>query len=191
MNFLRQIGVYSGMKTLRIVFAALACGLSAGSAQDSLPNADKLSVWLPLQVIPSMTLYNDERTSAFGFEWEATPLLYSFGINRYISPWYSFVVEPTARFTGSVELNVAGQVFTTKLGTSYFAFSGHLMGFVPLAERGEHLTLNLGMGAYRIDGRTRLFKVAGVSTLFGMMHFNLKHADRPTTWIGSLEFRVF
>lgn len=160
-------------------------------AQWTQENADKLSVWLPLQLIPTLTHYSDPSGSHFGFEWEATPLLYSFGINRYLSPWYSFVVEPPARFTGSIELNIAGQVFTTKPGNSYFAASGHLMGFIPLSERGEHLTLNLGLGAYRIDGRTRLFKVAGISTLFGMLHFNLKHADRPTTWIGSLEFRIF
>ncbi|MBI4417758.1 MAG: hypothetical protein HY563_03205, partial [Ignavibacteriales bacterium] len=154
-------------------------------------NADRLSVWLPLQAIPNITHYNDARTSALGFEWEVTPLLYSFGINRYISPWYSFIVEPTARFTGSIELAVAGQIFTTKLGPSYFTSSGHLMAFVPLSERGEYLTLNLGVGVYRLEGRTRLFKIVGMSTLFGMLHFNVKHTDNPTAWIGSLEFRVF
>lgn len=176
-------------KTLLVI--TLACAVTRADAQSSQENADKFSVWLPLQLLPTLTLYNDSRTSNFGFEWEVTPVLYSFGINRYVSPWYSFIVEPTARFTGSIEFNIAGQIFTSKLGRSYFASSGQIMGFIPLSERGEHLTMNLGMGAYRIEGRTRIFKIAGISTLFGMLHLNLKHADNPTAWIGSLEFRVF
>ncbi|MEX0602825.1 MAG: hypothetical protein WD295_05760 [Bacteroidota bacterium] len=150
-----------------------------------------MSVWLPLQAVPSPTWYGGPEGTAFGFEWEFTPLLYSYGINRQISPWYSFFVEPTARFTGSIELNGAVQVFTSKVGQSYFAFSGHLLGFIPLIERGEHLTLNAGLGLYRIGDRTPLFKVAGVSTLFGMIHLNLKHSSRPEAWIASLEFRLF
>ncbi|MEX2190474.1 MAG: hypothetical protein WEB33_07205, partial [Bacteroidota bacterium] len=99
--------------------------------------------------------------------------------------------EPTARFVGSIEVSLAGQVHTTKLGQSYFSSSGQVMGFIPLSERGEHLTLNLGVAAYRIQSDTRLFKVIGFSSFFGMLHFNLKHADSPSTWIGSLEFRIF
>ena len=155
------------------------------------PNESKFGVWLPLQLIPSMVFYNDAAQSNFGFEWEVTPLLYSFGMNDQISPWYSFIVEPTARFVGSIEVGLAGQVFTTKLGQSYFSSSGQVMGFIPLSERGEHLTMNIGLAAYRMQGDTRVFKVLGISSFFGMLHFNLKHAENPTTWIGSLEFRIF
>lgn len=168
-------------------FSSLAPAQIHGSPQ----NESKFGVWLPLQLIPTMTLYNDPVRANFGFEWEVTPLLYSFGMNDQISPWYSFIVEPTARFVGSVELSVAGQVFTTKLGRSYFASSGQLMGYIPLSERGEHLTLNLGAAAYRIQNQTRVFAVVGVSSFFGILHFNLKHAGGPSTWIGSLEFRIF
>ena len=168
---------------------ALLPGSTVG--QDRPENESKVAIWLPLQLLPSVTTYNDRNFSNFGFEWEVTPLLYSFGMNDQISPWYSFIVEPTARFVGSVELTVAGQIFTTKLGTSYFSSSAQVMGFVPLSERGEHLTLNLGAGFYQIAGETRVFKIAGISTLFGILHLNIKHADRPSAWIGSLEFRVF
>lgn len=161
------------------------------AAQPARQPSGKFGVWLPLQVVPSLTWYSDPSQSAFGFEWEATPLLYSFGMNKQISPWYSFMVEPPARFTGSVELNVAGQIFTSKVGTSYFAASANLMGYVPLVARGEELTLNLGVGAYRIAHRTRVFAVAGFSTLFSFVHLNLKHASNPSTWIVSLEFRFF
>ncbi len=154
-------------------------------------NESKFGVWLPLQLVPTFSYYADPVRSNFGFEWEATPVLYSFGMNDQISPWYSFIVEPTARFVGSVEITIAGQVFTTKLGQSYFSSSGQVMGYLPISERGEHLTLNLGLAAYRLQNDTRVFKVIGLSSFFGILHFNLKHAGSPTTWIGSLEFRIF
>lgn len=177
------------MKRLLIVFAFFSVASDARAQDVTLPS--KLGTWLPYQLIPNLSLYSSSAHSGFGFEWETTPLLYSFGMNKQISPWYSFVVDPPARFTGSIELSVAGQIFTTKLGSSYFAYSGHMMAYAPLIERGEHLTLNFGAGIYRVADRTRIFKVAGISTLLGIVHFNIKHSPNPTTWIGSLELRVF
>jgi len=173
-----------------ILIILVVCFVSRAKSQpDDEPG--RIGVWLPLQLIPNLTWYSSTPLSGFGFEWEATPILYTFGMNKQISPWYSFIIEPTARFTGSIELVFAGQLFTTKMGSSYFAASGHLMGTIPLIERGEHLTLNIGVGAYSVANQTRVFKVAGISTLFGIVHFNLKHSDNPTTWISSLEFRIF
>ena len=177
------------MKKLLLSLFVTGCIFHA-AAQTEEPE-ERFGVWFPLQVLPNLTLYSSSPLSGFGFEWEFTPVLYTFGMNKQISPWYAFIVEPTARFTGSIELVVAGQLFTTKMGGSYFAASGHLMGTIPLIERGEHLTLNLGIGAYQIADRTRIFKVAGISTLFGIVHFNVKHGENPTTWITSLEFRIF
>ena len=176
------------MKWLVPVFLFLWASLSP--AQPSAEPSGKFGTWLPLQFMPSITRYSDQHQSGFGFEWEATPLLYSFGMNKQVSPWYSFIVEPPARFTGSVEVNVAGQIFTTKLGTSYFASSAQLMGYIPLIARGEELTLNVGVGAYQIANRTAFVTVAGFSSLFSFVHLNLKHAN-PSTWIVSLEFRFF
>lgn len=180
------------MKELALILICTGfSSLAPAQTQGSVQNESKFGVWLPLQLIPSMVLYHDAAQSNFGFEWEVTPLLYSFGMNNQISPWYSFIVEPTARFVGSVEISLAGQVYTTKLGQSYFSSSGQLMGYIPLSERGEHLTLNLGVAAYRLQNDTRVFAVLGVSSFFGILHFNLKHAGGPSTWIGSLEFRIF
>ena len=154
-------------------------------------NSDKFGTWLPYQAIPSFTLYSGSGHSAFGFEWEVTPLLYSFGMNKQISPWYFFIVEPPGRFTGSVELNLACQVFTRKVGSSYFSLSGSVMGFIPLIERGEHLTLNVGVAMYRFGEQTPVFGVLGISTLFGILHVNVKHSPKEKIWITSLEWRVF
>lgn len=179
-------------RTLAVITAAVVAVLSDSPAFAQTPqNADKLSTWLPYQAIPTLTFYSGAPNSAFGFEWELTPALFSFGMNRHISPWYFFIVEPPGRFTGSIELNLAAQIFTQKVGPSYFGLSGTVMGFIPLIERGEHLTLNLGVSAYRVGARTPVFGVVGVSTLFGMVHLNLKHSPPENIWITSLEWRVF
>ena len=154
-------------------------------------SANKLSTWMGVQMIPSPVLLSTPSEAPFGFEWEAAPLLYSFGMTKLVSPWYSFLVEPPARFTGSIELVVSGQVFTTKVGTSYFGGSVQLLGHIPLIEKGEHLGLNFGLAQYSYSDSRPLFKVLGVSTLFGMAHFNLKHSSSPPMWMGSLEVRMF
>lgn len=173
---------------LAFVVAVLACAPVSAQAPQ---NADKFSTWLPYQAIPSLSLYSGAPNSAFGFEWEITPLLYSLGMNKQISPFYFFIVEPPGRFTGSIELNFAVQAFTRKIGSSYFGLSGTVMGFIPLIERGEHLTLNVGMSVYRVGGGTPVFGVLGVSTLFGIVHLNVKHSPPQRIWITSLEWRVF
>lgn len=152
---------------------------------------DKFSSWMAVQMIPSPVLLSTPSATPFGFEWEATSLLYSFGMTKLVSPWYSFLVEPPARFTGSIELVVSGQIFTTKVGTSYFGGSAQLLGHIPLIEKGEHLGLNIGVAQYSYSDARPLFKVLGVSSIFGILHFNLKHSSSPAMWMGSLEVRMF
>lgn len=154
-------------------------------------NADQFSTWLILQAVPSFTLVSSHTQTSFGFEWEAAPLLYSFGMTKLVSPWHAFFVEPTARFTGSIELVLTGQTLTRKVGSSYFGGSIQLLGHVPLIERGEHLALNVGLAQYYFSHSTPLLKVIGISTLFGIVHLNLKQSSNPSIWIGSLELRIF
>ena len=177
--------------SLALMVFALAALPSAGTVAQAPQNADKFRTWLPYQGIPSFSFYSGVPNSAFGFEWELTPVLYSFGMNKQISPWYFFIVEPPGRFTGSIELNFALQTFTRKVGSSYFGLSGTVIGFIPLLERGEHLTLNLGASVYRVGNRTPIFGIVGLSTLFGILHVNLKHSPSEHIWITSIEWRVF
>ena len=112
-------------------------------------------------------------------------------MTRLVSPWKSFIVEPPARFTGSIEFVVSGQILTEKVGNSYFGGSAQLLGHIPLIERGEHLGLTVGIGSYSFSQSTPFFKVVGISTLFGFLHFNLKQSASPKLWVGSIEFRFF
>jgi hypothetical protein len=152
---------------------------------------NRLVSWLELQAVPSFVLTSRSGQTAFGFQWGATPLLYSFGMTRLISPWHSFIVEPPARFTGSLELFTTGQINTSKIGSSYFAGSVQLLGHIPLIERGEYLALNLGIARYSYGDWSSNYAVLGVSTLFGFAHFNVKHGLRNADWMGSFELRFF
>ncbi len=157
----------------------------------NLENADKFSTWLYYQFVPNLTWTTFPSETHFAFEWEATPLMYSFGINRHVSPWYSFFAEPPARFSGSLEFSVSGLVYTTKPGSSYFGTSAQLVAHIPLIERGEHLAFNAGIAKYFTADTAPTFYFGGFSTLFGFLHFNLKYSPDPRIWMTSLEFRFF
>jgi len=144
-----------------------------------------------LQAIPGMMVVSHPGDIPFAFEWEATPLLYSFGMTRLVSPWHSFYVPPPARFTGSIELKLTGQLSTRKTGASYFGSSVQLIGHIPLIERGEYLGLNVGVAQYAFAGSSPWFKVVGVSALFGFVELNFKHSSDPTIWMGTIELRFF
>lgn len=147
--------------------------------------------WLEYQSIPSLMVISHPSDIPFAFEWEATPLLYSFGMTRLVSPWHAFKIEQPARFTGSIELKLTGQISTRKTGTSYFSSSAQLIGHIPLVERGEYLGLNVGVAKYAFAGSSPWFKVVGISTLFGFVEFNFKHSSDPEMWMGTVEFRFF
>lgn len=178
-----------------IVWIILGCGtvflVATLAGAQEIENGDRLSTWLLFQGIPSYTVASTSSQSRFGFEWEATPLLYSFGLTKLVSPWRSFFVEPTARFTGSIELVLTGQAFPKKFGPSHFGSSVQLLGHLPLNERGEHLALHVGIGQYFVNGSTPIMKIVGFSTFFGILHFTFRHSAAPSIWMGSLEFRIF
>ena len=176
---------------LWLVVAMLVLFSSARAQVERRDSTSGFSSWLAFQAFPSMMVVSHPGDIPFAFEWEATPLLYSFGMTRLVSPWYSFKVSQAARFTGSIELKATGQISTRKMGSSYFGSSAQLIGHIPLIERGEYLGLNVGVAKYAFAGSSPWFKVVGFSTLFGFLEFNFKHSSDPQMWMGSIEFRFF
>lgn len=177
---------------LLLIFVSVLIFSSIAFAQgEQRQPGSGLDSWLAFQAVPSLVLASQPSEVPFAFEWEATPLLYSFGMTRLVSPWYSFKVSQAARFTGSIELKATGQLFTRKMGSSYFGSSAQLIGHIPLLERGEYLGLNVGVAKYAFAGISPWFKVVGVSTLFGFLEFNFKHSSDPEMWMGTIEFRFF
>lgn len=175
-----------------ILTALLLSGASDPTRAQAPPgNASKPLIWSVMQAVPSFSWTSFPGATHFAFEWEAAPVLYSFGINRLASPWKFFVTTPVARYTGSIEAVVSGQVFTTKPGASHFGYSGQLLGHIPLIERGEYLSATIGAARYHAGGRYNTFIVAGFGTLFGMLHGTVKYAPSTEVWMTSVELRMF
>jgi hypothetical protein len=188
---LELLGAMITMRWTMLLVLILTVCCSAGAQTQQPEPPSRFSVWLPYQAIPSLMVISDPGDIPFAFEWEATPLLYSFGMTRHVSPWHFFFVEQPARFTGSLELKLTGQISTRKTGRSYFGSSAQLIGHIPLIERGEYLGLNVGVAKYAFAGSSPWFKVVGVSTLFGFLEFNVKQSSDPPIWLGTIELRFF
>lgn len=133
----------------------------------------------------------DEQTrSAFGLRWQVTPVLWSFGVHRKLSGWRFFIVDPLARQSGSIELS-----------TSFEYIGGHvdrllarpgLRVYLPVAQRGEYLSVSLGTSAYAYDGLRVAYDV-GVYVLSGLFGVQLTAAPAhdPMAAIATLRFRYF
>ena len=179
------------MRYIAILSLSVCLGVSAAQSQDPPPNTSKTLVWSAIQVLPSYSWTSFPQGTHFAFEWEAMPVMYSFGINRLASPWKFFVTTPVARYTGSIEAVISGQVFTTKPGTSHFGYSGQLLGHIPLIERGEYLSATVGAARYHTNGQYHTFIVGGLGTFFGILHGTVKYAPTTRLWMTSLDLRFF
>ncbi|GEM_PF-998348 len=149
------------------------------------------STWLILQTIPSLTWISLPAQINFALEWEATPVLYSFGMNRLDPRWHFMKVTQPERFAGSMEFNISAQLYTSKIGSSHWGFSGQIVTHLPLIERGEYLGLHLGAARYTIAGLSSTYLLGGVSTLFGFLHYTIKYSPVEIIWMHSVEFRFF
>jgi hypothetical protein len=110
--------VFNRLALALVLCLGIAIPLRAQAQFGDRPSG--FDTWLGLQAVPSMMVVSHPGDIPFAFEWEATPVLYSFGMTKLVSPWHSFRVVPPARFTGSIELKITGQVSTRKTGSSYF-----------------------------------------------------------------------
>ncbi len=149
------------------------------------------TTWAILQTVPSLTWTAYPAQTHFALEWEVTPVLFSFGMTKLDPPWHFFIVNQPERFAGSLELNVSAQFYTSKIGTHRWGLSGQMLAHLPLVQKGEYLGLNAGVARYTIAGVPSNYVVAGFSTLFGFVHFNVKYSPGDDIWMDSIEFRFF
>ncbi len=147
--------------------------------------------WIIQQALPSYSWTSFQRQTNFAFEWETAPVLFSFGMNKLDPHWHFFKVTQPERFTGSIELIFSAQLYTSKIGTSYWGFSGQTLAHLPLVEYGEYLGLNFGIARYTIAGISSNYIIGGFSTLFGFLHYNIKYSPSGKIWINAIEFRFF
>ncbi|WP_437756005.1 hypothetical protein [Sorangium sp. So ce1389] len=124
--------------------------------------------WLFVQLVPSPELWIGPSGTHFGVRWQVTPVLYSFGINRKLSPWRAFIVEPLTRHAGSIELFGSPEYIAGAgdLAGSWMARGG-VRAYFPLLARGDYLSCSLGGSALYFREQVAASYEAGLYTLFG------------------------
>jgi hypothetical protein len=172
----------------------------AGADRDGTPaeepNVKPSLVWVLTQLVPSPEIAlestNGDVVSRFGLRWQVTPVLYSFGINRRLSPWRALIVEPIVRQSGSVELFLSPELFTGSLWGSAMVRAG-VRSYFPILAKGEELSVSLGTSYTSLNGVSGMAYEAGVYFLYGTLGLQLTYSPSPSPvpWIATFRFRYF
>ncbi len=159
--------------------------------------------WAVLQLLPSPEIavgrhrhidvngsVDESLSTAFGLRWQVTPLLWSFGVHRSQSRWRYLVVDPFARVSGSIELSATAEYIGGHVDR--LLVRPGLRAYLPLAEKGEYLSMSLGTSVYAYEGLRVAYDV-GVYTLAGIVGFRMTvaPAHAPLAAIATLNLRYF
>jgi hypothetical protein len=178
---------------------ALLAGLapSSASADENAPREPAVTVtwpWLLTQLVPSPELVYGDATARFGVRWQVTPLLFSWGIHRGLSPWRFLVAEPYVRQSGSIELYLTPEYVSSggSLGDGGILRTG-LRSYFPLVEHGEYLSVSIGASQFFYEGRSGAAYEAGIYTLYGVVGLQVtaSPSTSPLATIATLRLRYF
>jgi hypothetical protein len=150
--------------------------------------------WLLAQVVPSPELVFGQSTTRFGMRWQATPLLFSWGVHRGLSPWRLFVVEPNVRHFGSVELYVTPEVVGAEDDVEgAWIFRSGARAYFPLVEHGEYLSCSVGASQFFYNAQSAAGYEAGLYTFFGVLGLQVTVSPRfaPMATSVTLSVRYF
>ncbi|CAN5521493.1 hypothetical protein BH09MYX1_BH09MYX1_15220 [soil metagenome] len=149
-------------------------------------------VWAATQLVPSPLFVMGSSGAGGGVRWQVTPLLVSWGI--VAKPVRSFIVDPIARHSGSIELFAAPEWLSRAPNdaTGWIARGGVRIT-MPLEGRGETLSWSIGGSYYRASGGDGFSAELGVYFLYGVFGFTVTFsptlADREI--IHALTIRYF
>ncbi len=148
--------------------------------------------WLAAQLLPSPELAVGGDQVHLGVRWQVTPLLFAWGVNRKVSGWRTFVVEPGVRQGGAIEFFVSPEVlFTPRVD---LLLRPGLRAYFPVLEHGEALSVSLGLSYQRVGLTDGVAFEAGAFILFGILGVHVSYAPGPTTvgqTIATLRLRYF
>jgi hypothetical protein len=172
---------------------ALAEDTPAPPPVDAAPQATAL--WAVLQLIPSSEVVIWDGVVHYGARWQVTPLLYSVGVNRKLSPWRAFVAEPSLRHSGSIELHVSPEVLSGHFAHDLdrWLLRVGLRSYIPIFSKGETLSASVGGSLLLAGGRPGAFFEAGVHTFGGMLGLRVGRSHSPGVDVGTIgvEVRIF
>lgn len=158
------------------------------------PDIHPSLMWSIAQFIPSPEWITSSDGSRFGIRWQVTPLLYSFGINKKLSPLRYFIAEPLVRQSGSVELFFTPEYLNLedKLKDKWL-FRGGARLYIPLWQRGEYLSASLAASYYNFNGVNGISYEGGIYLFAGILGFQTTYSPSFTNseWIFTIRLRYF
>jgi hypothetical protein len=150
-------------------------------------------LWAGLQLLPSPQVSFAKDASAIGaLKWQLTPISYSFGVHRRISPWRSFVVDPFARYGGSMELYGSPILFLSDArAADRFGLQAGMKAYVPILEHGETLSAGFGASYLHALGKNGVSYDAGLYFLYGIVGIEASYSPSiaPMTLSTTLRIR--
>lgn len=175
-----------------ICFAQNKSTKSNGSNKE--PNIKFSLMWGVAQLIPSPEWISIGDEFNFGMRWQITPLLYSFGMNKKLSPWRYFITDPLARQSGSAEVFFSPEYLNIeeKLKDKWLFRSG-LRIYIPIWQKGEYASLSLASSYYNFNGRNGISYEAGIYLFAGILGFQTTYSPKFTNseWIFTIRLRYF
>jgi hypothetical protein len=178
-----------------LVASGRALAVDTPAPPPTEPGANATALWAALQLIPSPEVVRWDGATRFGARWQLTPLLYSFGINRKLSPWRSFVVEPTVRNSGSIELHLSPEILAGTMvpGMERWLVRGGLRSYFPLLYRGDYLSGSAGGSLVHAGDRNGVAFDGGLHTVGGFFGLTASYCPTPGLRITTvaLEIRIF
>lgn len=146
--------------------------------------------WVVTQLVPSPGHAWDDDGHSLSLRWQLTPFLYSWGVHRRAPLKVRFfVVEPSYRNTGSFETFVSPEWLRDG---HRFALRAGLRTYLPVAQRGEALSLSLGSGIWQQGREIGPMLEAGAYILFGVLGAQLSYAPglAHAEWTATFVWRV-
>ncbi len=163
--------------------------------QDPLPYPTL--AWIVPQLIPSPELLTGTDGSRAGLRWQITPVLFSFGLNRRVTPWRFLVADPLSRQSGSIELFFSPEYVVAGSGMHdvLLARTG-VRSYFPLIQRGDYLSVSVGASHFLYEGRSAAAIEGGAYVASGVFGVQLTYsptrvAREGAEWIVTLRIRYF
>ena len=193
--------IYKYSKTFLVLFFAssilMASDLIDVSDSNQVPTEPNIRfgwMWGVAQLIPSPEWISSSNGAKFGMRWQVTPLLYSFGTNKKLSPWRYFITDPLARQLGSVEMFLTPEYLNieNKLKDKWL-FRGGLRFYFPIWQKGEDTSISLASSYYNFNGNNGISYEAGVYLFAGVLGFQTTYSPNFTNseWIFTIRLRYF
>ena len=165
---------------MAVIAALVAPPRTALAAEATPPGQHPTLLWTALQLVPSPEVMIAGSSVYAGMRWQVTPLLYSFGINRKLSPWRSLITEPVVRHAGSIELLFSPE-YLSKSGSfaEHWLFRGGLRSYFPLLSKGEYLSTSIGASLLHFDHHLGAALSAGIYVLYGFVGAEITYCPTP------------